>query len=98
MVFSATVIAFPIRFAESLRSLVPAEPGWKQTAPTPRALERSISLVSPALARAHLSSSGVATLSTYAACTTTLADLILVFASADLKRVTRSGLMVDLSP
>jgi len=61
-------------------------------------LERSISFASPALARAHLSSSGVATLSTYAACTTTFSGLIFVFASASLKRTTLSGLIFDLSP
>src|SRR5438270_12179055 len=94
----ASVIALPMRLAESDRSLAPAEPGWKQTAPTPSALDLSSSLVRPALALPHLSSSGVATLSTYAACTTTFAGLIFVLASAVLKRATRSGLIVDLSP
>src|SRR3954463_16669552 len=95
---SASAIALAIRFADSPRSLVPAEPGWKHTAPTPSVLDRSISLVRPALALAHFSSSGVATLRTYAACTTTFAGLIFVLARAVLKRATRSGFIVDLSP
>ena len=61
---SAAVIAFAIRFAAFAGVSSPAEPGWKQTEPAPRSLERSSSLVSPPLARAHFSGSGVATLST----------------------------------
>ena len=41
-------MAFATRLAAALGSPSVAEPGWKQTAPTPSALERFISIVSPA--------------------------------------------------
>jgi hypothetical protein len=53
-----------MRWADAERSLVPAEPEWKQTPPTPRAVERSSSFARPPQARTYFSSSGVATLST----------------------------------
>ena len=68
-----------------------AAPGWKQTPPAPSAVARSSSLASPAAARAHLASSGVAQLSTYAACTSTCAGAIPASSSAARKRATRSG-------
>ena len=63
-VSSAFTIASAMRAMPEARSPSVAAPGWKHTAPTPSAVERSSSFASPALARAHFSASGVATLRT----------------------------------
>jgi len=95
---SAWTIAAAMRSAAASRSSSVAAPGWKHTAPTPRAVERSSSFARPSRARVHFSVSGVATFSTYAACTTTRSGAIFVAASASRKRATRSGLIDTLSP
>lgn len=91
-------MALATRSAAAAVSPSLAEPGWKHTWPIPSVVLRSISLARPAAARAHLSGSAVATLSTYAAWTTTCSGLIPVSSSAAWKRSTRRGLIPLLSP
>jgi hypothetical protein len=96
-VSSAWMMAVAMRSAAASRSPSVAAPGWKQTAPTPSAVERSSSLARPSRARSHFASSGVAVLSTYAACTTIRSGAILVAAMVSRNRSARSGRTLTLS-